>query len=191
MHLYHGTTLENLIGLIESDFGRAEKTIWNCSNENCLYFYSAEKMVEYDGAEEGEDAINRAINRAFESGQIGAALWQSKKTVVLEFDVEENLIEDDFSCPNMEEAHCVDKDDLRGKLCGVYIADFNIWFTPWVLGGLVDSEYFNSFELDDALMKVIHAISESSVYLEEVFEFDWKRLDDFSLENLKKIQKEG
>lgn len=69
--LYHGTTMENAITMLGSNFSSiVDETVWNCSDDDMLYM--AEK--DYDGEE------NEGLRIAAEAAQIAAAYLGSESS---------------------------------------------------------------------------------------------------------------
>ena len=83
--LYHGTTMENAITMLGSNFSSiVDETVWNCSDDDMLY------MVEkdYDGEE------NEGLRIAAEAAQIAAAYLGSESSdlVVLKLEIPEFML---------------------------------------------------------------------------------------------------
>lgn len=114
--LYHGTTLENAIRMIGSNFSSiVDETVWNCSDDNMLY------MVEkdYDGEE------NKGLHFAAETAQIAAAYLGSESSdiVVLKFEIpetmfDEAMVSEDDSCDNMYYCWQIEQKQLE-KSCSI------------------------------------------------------------------------
>lgn len=109
--LYHGTTMENAITMLGSNFSSiVDETVWNCSDDDMLYM--AEK--DYDGEE------NEGLRIAAEAAQIAAAYLGSESSdlVVLkleipEFMFEEAYVTEDDSCDNMYGCWQIKQNDLK------------------------------------------------------------------------------
>lgn len=114
--LYHGTTMENAITMLGSNFSSiVDETVWNCSDDDMLYM--AEK--DYDGEE------NEGLRIAAEAAQIAAAYLGSESSdlVVLkleipEFMFEEAYVTEDDSCDNMYGCWQIKQNDLK-KSCSL------------------------------------------------------------------------
>lgn len=112
--LYHGTTMENAIAMVGSNFSSiVDETVWNCSDDDMLY------MVEkdYDGEE------NEGLRFAAEAAQVAAAYLGSESSdlVVLKFEIPEAMFDDatvseDDSCDNMYGCWQIEQNDLE-KSC--------------------------------------------------------------------------
>lgn len=114
--LYHGTTMENAIRMIGSNFSSiVDETVWNCSDDNMLY------MVEKDyGGEE-----NEGLRIAAEEAQIAAAYLGSESSdlVVLKFEIpetmfDEAMVSEDDSCDNMYYCWQIEQKQLE-KSCAI------------------------------------------------------------------------
>ncbi len=87
--LYHGTTMENAITMLGSNFSSiVDETVWNCSDDGMLYMVDR----DYDGEE------NNGLRFAAEAGQIAAAYLGSKSSdlVVLKFEIPEYMFEQTY-----------------------------------------------------------------------------------------------
>lgn len=112
--LYHGTTMENTIRMIGSNFSSiVDETVWNCSDDDMLY------MVEkaFDGEE------NQGLRVAAEAAQIAAAYLGSEssdlvalKLEIPEFMFDEAYVSEDDSCDNMYGCWQIEQNNLE-KSC--------------------------------------------------------------------------
>ena len=106
--LYHGTTMENAITMLGSNFSSiVDETVWNCSDDDMLY------MVEkdYDGEE------NEGLRIAAEAAQIASDLVVLKLEIP-EFMFEEAYVTEDDSCNNMYGCWQIKQNDLK-KSCSL------------------------------------------------------------------------
>ena len=131
MKCYHGTTYENYLEIIKNNgFEYTGIKTWNCSEDDSTYFYTFDKVKKYQDLEEeaNEYITQRAIESAFESARISASVQKStsNKIIVLELEIDDDLLDDDFSCPNMDNiASFVMSDEIDFKNCllNVYKSD--------------------------------------------------------------------
>jgi len=107
---FHGTTIDNALTMMIGDFSPQTKPsgTWNCSDDGCcLYLYSLDKYND-NCCDEGEDCnAHHIIEQAFDSAQITAALNNILRSELVVFEFEFELLEDDFSCPNMADVASV------------------------------------------------------------------------------------
>lgn len=144
MKCYHGTTLSNFKTLMAG--GDKEASLWACSSEDgLLYVYPADKAASESGLEredfESQSVFDEGVLRAgrqlaLESATLTAAFGMSDTTlVVFELDIDESLLEDDWSCENMSSiASFIDADDFTPEMvtrCWVY--DFKGMYSPFFI----------------------------------------------------------
>jgi hypothetical protein len=163
---YHGTTLENVQAIMAG--GSKNSPTWSCSDDHYLYLWSAEKI--------GDDGC--PIMRALESAQITAAIaGKDAKLVVLELTIDDELVEDDWSCENMaDEASCIHFDDFKVDMVDdeVYYSEFSGYLSPFVLSTLLENQWFDSHSVSKSLMLVARALQGQEIFIEEAWEFDYE-----------------
>lgn len=169
MKAYHGTTREQANRFL---LGEAKETpTWWCSDDNYLYLWCPDALV--DGGEcDAEDADEYAIQRAFESAQVAAALSDTPQTelVVLCLEFDKESIEPDDSAEMMELSRRIE--DFDGiERCVEYklIAKHNSRLDAFVVAGLLNNPYI--CHIDDDLKEAAEAVKE--VFLEGILEFDY------------------
>lgn len=176
---YHGTTLENARHLLSG--GEKTDPVWNCSYDDYLYVWSKEAIEESEGLEP-EEVEDYCLRVAFESASITAAASATPQNelIVLVFDFPEADVYDDLSCENMSYARRVNSDldatDLENSLIKLYSAKHNPRLDPFVLSGLYDNDYFNFNSLDSDLKEAVKVVVDNKVYLDSIFEYDWKEI---------------
>lgn len=106
--LFHGTTVEGVIGIKERGFD-PENSCWTCSDDAFTYFYNYKKTCDADDLElDDVYSYNRIIALANQQGQIQNAFQPlpSNITSVIEIRIPkvlaEGYIEPDDSCKNMD-----------------------------------------------------------------------------------------
>ncbi len=163
--LYHGTTRENWESIQrEGWLGDSHKPVWNCSMRE-IYFNDTSKA-------DGDDCS--LINDTFEQAQIAAAVqnYKGANLVVLRFEIPDEFVEDDSSCPNAEQASAVHPDYMdKAELTGIYNSDqynpsLRLFYICGLLAGndFINQEYFTALEIEAA--KKLH---ETDCYLEDLF----------------------
>lgn len=168
--LYHGTTMENAITMLGSNFSSiVDETVWNCSDDDMLY------MVEkdYDGEE------NEGLRIAAEAAQIAAAYLGSESSdlVVLKLEIPEFMFEEayvtrDDSCDNMYGCWQIKQNDLK-KSCSLGCqAEKKIGVSVIVLHNAYNRElrpfYLPENELlkdldDQMIATAVHAVHTSDI----------------------------
>ena len=118
--LFHGTTLANWEKIQREGWnGPSRVTTWYCSC-NEIYCWDVDKSDCDDYAEDF------CIRQAFESAQTSAAVqnFQGTKLIVIRLEVPDEIVEDDLSCENMEQASVVQPEDIRQEhVTAVYSCD--------------------------------------------------------------------
>jgi|TARA_B110000263_G_scaffold249457_1_gene267114 hypothetical protein len=100
--LYHGTTLECALSILENGFDSQDAN-WIVS-DGSNYFWSVPAIMDRDG-EDQPWAENEAIESAYHAGMYALAYGGSRVVVLeVELDEDEYGLEDDFSCENMDGA---------------------------------------------------------------------------------------
>lgn len=178
MLVFHGTTKKGLKSILNNS-GIKPNSPWTCSDQDGLmYVYPLNKIVDAHclEEEEKEDQINEGIRNAFESANIQAAIEAKANTLyVLVMEVDENLLEDDYSCDNMADiASCMNMIDFNStSIVSVYECQYNIWKTPFVISSLLGNELFNVFSIEDELLKISQYLKDNETYIEDFAEFDY------------------
>ena len=167
--LFHGTTEENYKSIMKNGFNwDFKRLVWNCSDEDATYFYNELKQ-EMDTEEEN---INECIYLAFQNAGITAAQnkYMGNKLIVLEFDIKPELIHNDSSCQNMENASFVYDEDLKGlKPINVYSQAYNPFLRLFYL---IDNEYLNN-DLTEEEEYIFKQIKENGLYIEDLIKYEW------------------
>jgi len=180
--LYHGTTLENWESIKANGWG-GEVPVWTCSNLSEIYFYDLDKG--FDCIDDLEEREQGHIRRAFESGQIAAALYgcKSEKLVVIRVEIEEHLVEDDLSCENMADtASTVEIEDLDqyGKITAIYQSDdYSEALRFFYISGLYGRDYFDVSHLSEKEIRALEIIQKSGVFIDELLEIEWETVEEF------------
>lgn len=172
MKVYHGTSYENFKQIQELGFGASQSHIvWDCSDRNATYVWSPAALVEAGEVEDDEYATSRAVQMAFESAQITAALYGSTqdRVIVLEIEVpgDEDLMVDD-SCENMGCARYF-MNSAKHQITGCYESPYYPDLRLFYLKGLNGNQWLRLCVLPDVTAKAL-ALIPSDVYLEELLE---------------------
>ena len=139
---YHGTTLENALAIINSNFKSFKEDNWNCS-QDWFYFWSEDKLDEFDEC---------ARRQAWDNGSIAAARNNSNNVVIFELKIDKD-VEPDYSCQNMEGAYCLPMDDMDiSMIQKVYVYPFDRIFAPVTLVAFKENDLF---EWKDDVIKMV------------------------------------
>lgn len=174
MILFHGTTVSNAKNIVKNGFEYNDK-IWSCSEEK-TYFFTSEFITNEFGIEDMNDILHQGIQYALEQSMITLAVLNPKdyRGAVLVFDTalmdNQDDIEPDTSCPNMENtAVALSNPDMKG-LIGFYVMENDMKaFRYFTLGSMMNNDYLEEVELNSAELRLIESLSGSNA-LGEVFD---------------------
>ena len=174
MKFFHGTSAENAINILRHGWSseRLYQNTWNCSEDDMIYLVSC--------AREG------CYHLALEEGQITAAKngSDSKDIYVFEFEIPEDIaddyLEDDDSCPGMDDCYTIDSKTLD-RLVAEHKIDINYnkypiympMMRPFYLTSLSE-EYMNITD-EDLLegIKIANSIYSGQHFLELMSDGVW------------------
>lgn len=135
MKCFHGTTQENFLNLING--GEKPTGAWNCSDmDGCFYVYPVNKF--YDLASmDAEEITNEGLRNALDSATITAAFqMKTQNIVILELDIPEDELQDDWSCENMSDVASFTEYFDKGWVKKVYTTEFNAMYSPFFVPNL-------------------------------------------------------
>jgi len=180
MKLYHGTSYENFISIMKNGFCKNE-FVWNCSEDEKMYFYNTEKFQKEYEDDDVDSVQNRIVEEAFSSAKITASVLKSlaQKVIVLELEVPDKYIEDDDSCENMSTTSQVDIDYIGiENITNVYYQDYSPFVSLLYLVGMKDSRYIILDNLTNIECNILDMLAKSDIYLEE-YDNDFSILCDW------------
>ena len=179
MLVYHGTTAQGLQNIIN---GSEEKHVspWTvCDNDGIMYVYPSDKVAREHGLdleEDFEEVQQCARQTCFEQAQLQVLCNDETEIFVIEFDIDESLLEDDYSCDNMaDSASCFDMKEFdASRIQSIVKHTVNVYHKPFIAVNVIHNHNFNVDALDPELLAAAETISEAGVYLEAVTEFDFE-----------------
>ena len=135
MKCFHGTTQENFVNLING--GDKPSGAWNCSDmDGCFYVYPVSKFYDVENLDD-EQIIDEGIKNALDSASITAAYqMKSQKLVILELDIPEDDLQDDWSCENMSDVASFTEYFDKEWIKKVYTTKFNAMYAPFFVPNL-------------------------------------------------------
>ncbi|ELT8207017.1 hypothetical protein R9D86_000397 [Escherichia coli] len=135
MKCFHGTTQENFVNLING--GDKPSGVWNCSDmDGCFYVYPVNKFYDVENLDD-EQITDEGIRNALDSASITAAYqMKSQKLVILELDIPEDDLQDDWSCENMSDVASFTEYFDKEWIKKVYTTEFNAMYAPFFVPNL-------------------------------------------------------
>jgi hypothetical protein len=175
MKAFHGTTREQAKRILSGECKNLPT--WSVSDDEYLYLWCPDALMEgeYPEAENMEEAEERAIQMAFESAQITAAMSEGPQNeiVVLCFEFDAEKVEADDSCENMELARRIE--DFKGlEDCheATYTARHNSRLDALVISNLLENEHLAHWRIDEDLIEAAQAMKD--IYIDSLLDFDWE-----------------
>ncbi|MCP3681515.1 MAG: hypothetical protein GY861_02400 [bacterium] len=175
MKCFHGTTKKGLNAIL-ANAGVKPNAPWVCSdNDGEMYVWPQNKLEDSYDFEEQE----QFICHAFESAEIQAVVSEEVEVFVLEMDIPNDLLEDDYSCDNMADvASYLPMDDFTtDMIVKVYTYKLNKWNAPFVISNLLNNEHFNTYSIDENLLEAAEAIQQAKIYKDPIDFYDFVEYD--------------
>lgn len=157
MKCFHGTTQENFVNLMNG--GDKPSGVWNCSDmDGCFYVYPVSKFYDVENLDD-EQIIDEGIKNALDSASITAAYqMKSQKLVILELDIPEDELQDDWSCENMSDVASFTEYFDKEWIKKVYTTEFNAMYAPFFVPNLNNR---NLGYIPDELRNIVAIIQRS------------------------------
>lgn len=135
MKCFHGTTQENFVNLING--GDKPSGAWNCSDsDGCFYVYPVNKFYDLDSMN-AEEITNEGLRNALDSATITAAFqMKTQNIVILELEIPEDELQDDWSCENMSDVASFTESFDKSWIKKVYTTEFNAMYSPFFVPNL-------------------------------------------------------
>lgn len=171
MKCFHGTTKKGLNAILNSE-GYKPNSPWTVSdNDGAMYLWPENKLIEQY---EFEDTF-QMINHAFESAEIQAVIEDTTEVFVLELEIPDELLQDDYSCENMADvASFIETGQFNSNMVvKVYTCKLNKWNAPFIAAGLLSNPNFNQWCLDEDLLSLAETLQQSDFYRDPT-EFDFE-----------------
>lgn len=189
MLYFHGTTKRGLQAILSGE-GIKPSSPWTCSSgDDNLYVWPLDKTAEaneLDLEEELEEVIRLSITQSIESARVQACMTQEEHLYVLCFDIPEEddyMLNDDYSCENMNSiASYIDTGiiytkDLLRYLSNVYYSEFNKWYIPFHVAGLLSNHHFNKWDIDQPILDLAVVLNRAECFNYDILEVDYKEIN--------------
>lgn len=171
MKCFHGTTKKGLNAILNAD-GYKPNSPWTVSdNDGAMYLWPADKLEsQYDF----ED-LNQMIIHAFESAEIQAVIEDTTEIFVLELEIPDELLQDDFSCDNMADvASFIETGQFnKSMLVNIYTCKLNRWNAPFIIANLLGNPNFNQWAVDEDLLTLAETLQQGDFY-RDTTEYDFE-----------------
>lgn len=190
MKCFHGTSLANAINIIN---GSTDKPtgLWQESDcDNMFYVFPLDKISNHFGLEcyLPHERLHEIIHDVAWHGQTSLLFepMHHTKYVVLEMEIDDFLLADDHSCPNMDDvASCIYIDDIKHvKFEAVHVGVLNPWDRPYFLTGILDRDNVNIHDMDPSLVKLATDLADHTTLHWSDIEIHTERYD---IEHFKKL----
>ena len=182
---FHGTTIANFRKMAKDDLSSKDDYTWNCSCDDYIYFWDLRKIFESEfDYEDVESAKKYCIDTALQSAQLTAAVSNvfENELVVIEFSIDENLIEDDDSCDNMGLASRVLFDEINiSDIKNVYVCKNGYMPSMRLLYvcGVFDNDYFNDDKFSEIEIKMLKVLQKREFFIDELLEFEYDKINQW------------
>ena len=171
MICFHGTTKKGLNSIL-NNAGIKPNAPWVCSeSDGSMYVWPQDKLESsYDFEEK-----DQFICHAFESAEIQAVVADETEVFVIELNIPDDLLEDDYSCDNMSDvASVIDMSDFTtDMIVKVYSNTLNKWNAPFVISNLLSNQEFNTYSLDEDLLAAAEVIQQAEIDKEPTEFYDY------------------
>lgn len=211
----HGTSYESAISMTKGEKRKTHRT-WNCSDYDKIYVRCISKedinsnnLVEMFYSESYRDFVYDMLKQAIGNANITAASQnsQNKKVALMFFQIDDELIEVDYSCPGMDNCFSFHEDKFKEVYqftvyCDAYIPLYRIMYLKEA-----NNEYLNldNIAVDSYEETLMKSISDDSLIFSEIINteedalwysgavnyFMQKRKDDVNDKISKKLKKEA
>ncbi|WBF69658.1 hypothetical protein SFPB_094 [Shigella phage SFPB] len=120
-----------------AEWWRKPSGAWNCSDsDGCFYVYPVSKFYDVEDMD-AEQITEEGIRNALDSASITAAFqMKSQKIVILELDIPEDELQDDWSCENMSDVASFTEYFDRAWIKKIYTTEFNAMYAPFFVPNL-------------------------------------------------------
>lgn len=191
---YHGTTEQGLEQILNGD--GTKTSVWECSeNDSYMYFWDAKKSREEYGLEDEDigvltiaNAIKNqqsepALRYAIESAAVQAAALNQTTLYILIAEFEEDIAEEDTSCPNMSHTPAVrvyqENLNLRKHIKHIFKMNCSAYLHPVILAGFLENDMIEAYKWENVhptCLKLAKALAKNDDAMCELY--DWYTYED-------------
>lgn len=172
MLVYHGTSADNLVSILQNGLVAKSEKIWNPSLDQ-VYVWSDRYFRRNHDAEDEPQKRDILISQAMQSATCAAAVAKDCRLVVVICDVPENKLQVDNSCPNMQDASCVDGNIPRSRIVEILISEDLSLIKGYFIASMLRMELFGR-EFSRMERLVAKAFEDSEFYPELEELVNWR-----------------
>lgn len=154
--------------------GKVGISPWTCSdNDGMTYLYSMQKLANEYANDDPDYLIEIGIQLAYESASIQAAINSQSEIIILCLNLENETIDSDYSCENMDHiADCINSHVLNiSHVVKAYSIKYNQFLAAFTIAGLLNNQYFNAGYIDPMLYIAAKQISKGNINIDEIFHY--------------------
>jgi hypothetical protein len=177
---YHGTNADNLQSIIKDGLLCHTDKIWTCSS-NAIYLWDADRLVEFGECDE-DYKNDRAFQLATESAQISCSLAKDCRLVVVKVEIDDEDIEPDYSCENMEGSGAVSicRDILPSEIVEISVSNDLSLIKGYFIALLHERDYCN-VEFTKLEKKIAKTFETAEIYPEDIEDIiEWKQINELA-----------
>lgn len=168
---YHGTSADNLQDILKNGLRCDTDKSWSCSQDG-IYLWDVEELAIANGRDLIEDADyieDEAFRQAGESGQIACSKATDCRIVVLKVELDENELNEDTSCENMEGsgAKVLYRDVKLSEIKEIKVSCDLSLLKGYFIAILFERDY-NNVEFSKIEIAVAEAFKKSEIYPDDI-----------------------
>jgi hypothetical protein len=172
MLVYHGTSADNLVSIFQNGLVAKSEKIWNPSLDQ-VYVWSDRYIENNYDQEDVVDKREILISQAMQSAACAAAVAKDCRLVVIICDVPKAKLQVDNSCPNMQDASCVDGNIPQSKIVEILISEDLGLIKGYFIASMLRMELFGR-EFSHMERLVAKAFEDSEFYTELEELVNWR-----------------
>ena len=162
----HGTTADNLENILKNGLLCDREKIWSVSTD-AVFCWSKNYITANDFEE--EEIYDALKEQALSSATVGLAKAKDCRAVIIVFNIDDSELEDDDSCPHMDDANCINRNINPSEFVEVLVSEDLSLARGAFIAGLLHRELIN-FEFSSIEYKIGRLFWESNISWYEIIE---------------------